>query len=275
MNRASEGASAAPDAWVWSAGGGVLAKETSSSFVEYGNASAKITKMAGDADYSILEQVLTPLHLPTGYYTICGRVHCNVASGVALFIHDGSTYNVTATHTGGGSFETLKATFNISSYSGFKVGVICYQVDGAATYLDSLALYRGECAPYYSPNPADFAPICQGYDDDGTFTNLHGGLRQEYIKVTGTLSGGAGTQETITVTLTHGCQAILIAHAEPYTFGTTLPKNVTAQCANYTATQFDINLNCHSGNFTASEAYEMRCMVHMRGWDSGTEVFGE
>lgn len=275
----SAGTSVAPDGFNWTNGGGMASIARSTSNNEYGDYTAYIIH-AGGGSAALLEQYVTDSALAEGgTYTVMARVSCNQASTARVYLYDSVTgYSYSSYHTGGGSYEWLSVTVAVSgSITYAKVGVAVATV-GSATYIDNLALYRGEIGPDYMHNPADHAMGCYGYDTNGTFTNLPGAIREIPFIATGNLTAGATTYKTVSFTLAHGCEKILYVSAGAISFGTTDPARVSVNCDNYGGgggeTSFDVNLEVHTGTFTASEAYEIRGTYVVTGWDNYVEVFG-
>lgn len=246
----------------------------------------KIDKAAGDADVSRLYQSLKPLlwhNLQSEYYTFAAMIRCTTASKLRLYIQDTGSTPVEYSTYADSDFQIISLTRQLSaSADKLIVGFEAATHSGSySAYVDKAILVHGQAVPYFSINPIDRALQAYYWNNDGTYERVMGGLRVEPFKQTGTLSAGAGGDgyETIQVTLKHGCEKILYASADVISLGTTVVETVTSGCDNYGGgggeTTFDVNLISHVTSFTNSEAYELRGVAYLLGWDAYGEVFGE
>lgn len=273
----SEGTSAEPDGWNFNNAGGYCAIAQDSTKDEWGTYTARLLRTAGGGA-ARLEQDINNILAPGQTYTVVVRCNCNLANTARAFIYDDqSTYQYSDYHTGGGSMETLSVTATIdASATTMRVGVILASTN-STTYVDGIALYRGNVGPEYVHNPADQAATCNGYDTNGTFTNAPGGIRVVPFIMTGTLAGGA-LQETETFTLAHGCEKILHACADVLSLTTDDPDEFSVNCDNYGGgggeTTFDVTVYKHTAGNIAGGNYEVRGHYITIGWDNYAEVFG-
>lgn len=272
-----------PDCWGFSANGGTISEEAV--IKKSGKNCVKIEKHTADSNYSQLGQRVYPRFTDDGikskYMTLCAWVFSSKADRLRLNVYDGTMYysdylDVASTWT------LLKFTALIKSNpTDLIIGVTVDQdgVDDYDAYIDSMFFSFGYTAPEFTRNPIDDALQCYYYNNDGSYVDGRGAIRCEVFSKTGTLTGGASS-EKVDIDLYHGCEKILYVSAGAISFGTTDPADVAINCDEYGGggggeTSFDVNLNKLSGNFVASEAYEIRGIAIVAGWDNYLEGHGE
>ena len=245
---------------------------------------AKIDKEAGDAGVSRLYQYIKPLlwhNLQGEYYTFAAMIRCTTADKLRLYFQDTGSTPVEYSTYADSDFQIISLSRKLSdSATTLHVGFEAATHGGSySAYIDKAMLVHGQVAPTFSINPLDRALQAYYWNNDGTYERIMGGLRVEPFKQTGNLPAGVGAYKKIDVTLKHGCEKILFASASVLSVGALDPLGMTATCDEYGGgsgeTSFDVNLIRHDGNFAGSEAYELRGVAYLLGWDTSAEVFGE
>jgi hypothetical protein len=276
------GTSVAPDGWsLAGGGGGSIARATgtvASGRYGAGEYCAHVTKLSGDAGTDRLEQDLSYIygqHVANEWFCLSALCH-NPDSSTAsrLYMYDGTQYFYSSYMTGSWAVVSVCGQFDAAADE-LKAGVECARGGSTYnTYVNDIMLVRGQVAPKYTMNPADQAMLGYYYDNDGTFTMGMGGMRiVPWIK-TGTFGGGSPT-EIETITLVHGCSAILFAHGEPYLINAADPNgDILAKCHSYTTTSFQCEVCDTGGTNLPNQAYELRGFAILAGWDNAAEVFG-
>lgn len=266
------GTSSAPDGWNFVTGtGGSVAQDSTQE--EWGNYTARIIHTGSGTQARLQTRIIDPT--PNVYYTCVARVNCNAANTARAFIYDlSSGYQYSDYHTGGGSMESLDATAQVSATAGYIECGVAIQAVSSTSYIDGIYLARGQVGPDYQPSVADQCPTCNGYDNDGSYVNSPGGIRIVPFLKTGNFTAGAAAWKTITITMVHGCNACLAAHADLYSAGAIDPGDLSCNCDNFTTTTFDVNCQRLSTTFAGSEAYVIKGHYIALGWDNYQEVYG-
>jgi hypothetical protein len=279
---AGPGTGTPPTAWGFTANDGTIARESTN--VKAGVYSVKVAKAAADSSFSRLYQDLTYVFkngLDSGdIYTLSAWIKATFINKTRMYISEDvagspTTYSSYAT----ASWQYLSVSHTLTgSADGLMIGFDFPTGTTYDTYIDGVMFTRGPAAPLYTPNQADHSLICQHWLSSGVLVAAHGGTWAVPWKASGTLTGGA-LQETINnYTIPHGTEVMLACVANPVSFGTTDPADVTVSVSGYGAgggeTTFDLNLIKHTaGNFTSGEAYDIRGILICGGWDTYTEVF--
>lgn len=197
------GTAVAPDAWTLG-GGGSVAKETTEIYPNFTNS----VKLTSDADGNILynsnastASFYTQLRGKT--ITFSCRVHADDASSARIGIYNGSDWEYSSYHTGGGAWELLTVSNTIASDSTEVQIRLTNDGNTKIVYFDGATLNIGAVSFSYQPHTEDYI--------EGTFiSTLVGwtGLESStfnYVKIGSVVfveGEFSGTSDSATTTIT-------------------------------------------------------------------------
>ena len=272
------GASAVPDAWILTANGATIARESST--VLFGAYSAKVSKTTGDSGADTFKQDLFTAFKANGlsqrYVTLSAWLYVTKASNVRLTINDG-TANYSEYVTTINQWVKVSVQHQIKATpTAFEVGVECDldAVDNYQVYVDGVTCVLGQSDLMYYKNPLDDALQCFLYENSGSLAHCRGAVRIVPIYATGTT--GSNNYHTINYTLQQACRQIFGVFINIISLATSNEYDCFANASNFSAAAgtFDIHLRNVAASFS-TEAYTISGFAVLAGWDDGTEVHGE
>jgi len=151
----SAGASEAPDGWTLdvNAGSGTILGDTTAGKVKMGTYSSKIVSGTQDV-YLYQEKTDAQNYYRSRKYTAGAWVWCATGSKAKISFSDGGTGSeVSASHSGGSTWEFLTVTLTVSG-TATKLRVNLWTVAGATAYWDGVICVEGESAFAYADKPA-------------------------------------------------------------------------------------------------------------------------